>query len=40
MAVRNDRGVDLIALEHFQYFAMGIIINASEPGADERASSC
>ena len=39
MAVGDDRRVDFIAAEHFERLALGVVIDAGEPRANERLSA-
>jgi hypothetical protein len=39
MAICNNRGVNLVAPEHFKRLALGVVIDAGEPRANERISA-
>jgi hypothetical protein len=40
VAVSDNRGIDLVAPEHLKSLTLGVVIDAGEPGANERASVC
>src|SRR5690606_10041361 len=40
VAIRDNRGIDLVAPKHFKRLTLRVVINAGEPGANKRVSAC